>query len=230
MKYKITLLILISTIVAVRADLVMQEQVSFGNQTNILTMTIKIHGDKIRQDTVGGESGDMSMIKDGKTGDSFILMHPQKTFTKNMKRKDARDNDAALSQPSDTGKSEKIGGYAAEIYNWSAPKRFWVGTNGMTEVLWIAKDFPNYEKIKPYFAQFEKADVSILGNGMQPTMNSLPGILVKSKMTVTMTQLVQTITTTLVSIKEEPVDPAIFEVPSDYTIWKPPTLPNHTSP
>jgi hypothetical protein len=61
-------------------------------------------------------------------------------------------------------------------------------------------------------------------------MNSLPGILVKSKMTVTMTQLVQTITTTLVSIKEEPVDPAIFEVPSDYTIWKPPTLPNHTSP
>lgn len=130
MKYKITFFILFSTIIATRADLVMQEQVTFGNQTNIFIVTLKIHGDKIRQDTVGGESGNMSMIKDGKTGDSFILMHQQKTFTKNMKHKDARDNDAALSQPSDTGKSEKVGGYDAEIYNWSAPKRFWIGTNG----------------------------------------------------------------------------------------------------
>src|SRR5665213_17005 len=231
MKFTFLLFIVFFTKVA-RADLVMQEQVTFGNQTNIFNMTIKIHGDKIRQDTfgfAGAEPFAMSMIEDGNTGDSFILMHEQKTFTKNKKRKDIRDMDAALSQPLDTGKSEKIGGYDTEIYNWSAPKRFWVGTNGMTEVLWIAKDFPNYEKIKPYFAKFEKANVSILGNGMQPTMSSLPGMVVKLKMTVIMTQFVQTIATTLVSVKEEPVDPAIFEVPSDYTEWKSPVTSHQTA-
>ena len=50
-------------------------------------------------------------------------------------------------------------------------------------------------------------------------------MVLKSRLIVKMGEAVQTINITLVSAKEEPVDPSIFEVPGDYKEWTPPSRP-----
>jgi len=231
MKRYLVLIAMISTAAGARADLVMHEQADFGSPTNLIAITFKIHGDKVRQDLTGGESGDMSLIKDAATGDSIVLMHQQKLFTKpGAKAKDIQSPEAALSKPLDTGKSDKVGGYDAEIFAWAADRKLWNDTNGMIETLWVARDFPNYENIKPYLAKLDRANVSFPGKGMQPEISSLPGMVVKSRLIVKMGGIVQTINIMLLTAKEEPVDPAIFEVPRDYKKWTPPQSPGQPAP
>ena len=228
------LVILIAVILgalAARADLVIHQQADVGGSGQLIAITIKIHGDKIRQDLVGLGSEDMSLIKDAATGDSIALMPQQKLFTKPAKKaKDPQSPDAALSKPLDTGNSERVGGYDAKIFAWAADRKLWNDTNGMIETLWVAKDFPNYENIKTDLAKLDRANVSFPGNGMQPGISALPGMVVKSKLIVKMGGVVQTINITLLSMKEEAVDPSNFEVPADYKEWTPPQSANEPAP
>lgn len=225
------LIALISIAASARADLVMHEQADFGGPSNLISITIKIHGDKIRQDLAGAESGDMSLIKDSSTGDSIVLMRQQKLFTKPAaKTKDTQNPEVALSKPLDTGKFDRIGGYDAEIFVWAADRKLWNDTNGMIETLWVARDFTNYDKIKADLAKLDRANVSFPGKGMQPEISSLPGMVVKSRLIVKMGAIVQTINIMLLTAKEEPVDPSIFEVPADYKEWIPPQSPGQPAP
>ena len=221
-KRLVILIAMISTAAGARADLVMHEQADFGGGSNLISITIKIHGDKVRQDVAGLGSGDMSVIKDAATGDSIVLMPRQKLFTKpGAKAKDIQSLDAALSKPLDTGNADLVGGYNAEIYAWAADRKLWSDTNGMIETLWVAKDFTNYENIKADLAKLDRANVSFPGKGMQPEISSLPGMVVKSRLIVKMGETVQTINIMLLSAKEEPVAPSNFEVPGDYKEWTP---------
>ena len=56
---------------------------------------------------------------------------------------------------------------------------------------------------------------------MQPDFSTLPGMVVK---TVAETAGMK-MTSTLVSVKPEPVDAALFEAPKDYQSMATPTLP-----
>ena len=231
MKRLLMLGVLILTGAGARADLVMHEQADFGSPGNLIAITIKIHGNKIRQDLAGAESGDMSLIKDADTGDSIVLLHRQKMFTKpGAKAKSAQNLEAALSKPLDTGKSDIVGGYDAEIYAWAADRKLWNDTNGMIEALWVAKDYPGFDQIKADLAKLDRANVSFPGKGMSPEISSLPGMVLKSRLIVKMGEAVQTINITLLSAKEEPVDPSIFEVPADYKEWTPPNSPGQPAP
>ena len=220
-----------SIVLAARADLVMQEQADFGSPGKLITITIRIHGDKIRQDIAGMGPGDMSLIKDAVTGDSIVLMPQQKMFTKpGARAPNTASPDAALSRPLDTGKSDIVGGYNAKIFAWAADRKLWNDTNGMIETLWVAGDFPNFENIKADLARLDRANVAFPGKGLQPEISSLPGMVVKSRLIVKMGEIVQTINITLVSAKEEPVDPSIFEVPADYKAWTPPQPSGQSAP
>jgi hypothetical protein len=231
MKRLLLLIALISGVASARADLVMREQADFGSPGNLISITIKIHGDKIRQDLAGPESGDMSLIKDANTGDSIVLMRSQKMFTKpGAKTKDTNNPDAALSRPVDTGKADIVGGYDAKIFAWAADRKLWNDTNGMIETLWVAWDFTNFENIKADLARLDRANVSFPGKGMQPEISTLPGMVVKSRLIVELHGIVQTIDITLLSAKEEAVDPSIFEVPADYKEWTPPQPPSGPAP
>jgi hypothetical protein len=222
MKRLLSLIAAASIAVAARADLVMQEQADFGSSSNLITIKIQIHGDKIRQDTVGMGSGDMSLIKDAGTGDCIVLMHQQKKFTKpGAKTENPQSPEAALSKPLDTGASGKVGGYDAEIYAWAADRKLWNDTNGMIETLWVATNYPGYGKIQPYLAKLDRANVFFPGKAMQPEISTLPGMVVKSRVMVKIGEAVQTINYSLVSAKEEPVNPSVFEVPGDYAEWTP---------
>src|ERR1700722_7822533 len=196
MKFTFFFLIVFST-VAVRADLVMQYQSILSNETNIFTT--KIHGDKIRDDS--DDSSGISFIKDANTGDMTILWNKSKTFIKRsgtiaiegIKKMNKQSGDAKR-KLLDTGKSEKVGKYNAEIYILS-------DTNGDTVNYWVTKDFPNYQHIKPYLATFDKANFAGMGKNTPFELSKLPGMVVKSESV----SAILAHTRTLISVKEESI-------------------------
>jgi len=173
----------------------------------------------------------MSLIKDASTGDSIALMPRQKLFTKpGAKAADAQSPETGLSKPLDTGKADVVDGYDAEIYAWAADRKLWNETNGMVETLWVARDFPNFKNIKIHLAKLDRANVSFPGKGMQPEISTLPGMVVKSRLIVKLNGILQTISIKLLSVREEPVAPSVFEVPADYKEWNSPQSPGPPPP
>jgi hypothetical protein len=110
-----------------------------------------------------------------------------------------------------TGKFERVNGYDTEIYNWS-------GAHGLTETLWVAKTFPNYDAIKPELARLDWFNDTGPHPNAQPELSRLPGMVIKSESVIKERKL----TTTLVSAKLETVDASLFELPADYVPWKKP--------
>jgi hypothetical protein len=220
MKQTLLLLALVFTVSAARADLVIQQQntITQNGTSQSFTVTKKIRGDKIRTDTDGGLQADTSMILDANTCASFVLFHKHKSVVKDsgVKEKELQEKEkqsgntnsveGKLAKPLDTGKSEKVGAYDTEIYTWS-------GVNGATATFWVAKDFPNYEKIK---VAMDKLGL-YAGLARLNEMITLPGMVVKSQIILKRDAGALTSTATLISLKEEPVDASAFEVPSDYT-------------
>jgi hypothetical protein len=212
----------IAAVAAARADLVMRQQADFGGPSNLISITIRIHGNKIRQDIAGLGDGDMSVIKDASTGSSIALMPRQKVFTRpDSRATNAASPDAVPAMPQETGKSDLVAGYGTKLYAWAADRKLWNDTNGMIQTLWVATNFPGFDKIQPELAKLDRANVSFPGRGMQPEISSLPGMVVKSRLLVKMGNQVQTITILLLTARDEPVDPSIFDVPADYREWNP---------
>jgi len=215
MKRILILLGLISSVAAARADLVMQQNIESAMING--TVTTQIKGDKIRVDMPATAQGAMSTIMDLNSGDSVTLLHQQKTAMKvpgaeikqmaeNMKK--ARDNAGAKAEPPkfhDTGKAEKVGNYDAEVFNWSSP-------DGANQTVWVAKDYPNYSRIKVQMDKLNNSPVAQMSKGVAPDVSTLPGMVVKTQMEMNG----QKVTSTLVSAKEESVDASIFQAPKGY--------------
>jgi hypothetical protein len=230
MKRTLAFLTLISAIVAARADFVIQQKMEGDLQNG--DMTMKIKGDKISVDTAAGPMGNMSTIMDLGAGDSTTLLHQQKIAMKispvqmqgmmqQMKgRLNSSDTNAAPPKLQDTGKTETVGGYAAEIYTWTNNNSNSGGT------VWVAKNFPNYAEIKTQLDKLNKSPMGQMSKGMAPDMSALPGMVVKTKAEVQG----QEITMTLISAQEEPVDASVFEIPKDYQEMNAPAMPAQSIP
>ena len=183
------------------ADLVMVNETSIGGAKS--TTTLSIRGDKVRTDN-GTQA---SVIMDTKTGEMTTLMHDQKMVVK-MSAADLKAAAATLGDKSAagglepkitaTGTKEKVQGYECEIYTMEAL--------GMTTKLWVAKDYPGYEKLKKELSVLER--LASPGAKQPP----VPGIALKTEFE----QQGMKFPTSLVSLKEQPVDESIFAVPSGY--------------
>ena len=213
------LLVLLFSTAILRADLVLEQQASDTNRTS--TVIIKIHGDKMRLDQ---PDDNLSVIVDLKTRDSITLLTTNKTYLQRSgadiqwrlekeKKKTGGTNEMdAMPVPAlDTGKSETVNGYNTKIYTWS-------GARGLTETLWVAESFPNYEAIRAELNKLDKFNDSGPHRNAQPQLSPLPGMVLKSESEFEGHKL----TTTLVSAKVEPLDAALFELPADYSPWKAP--------
>ena len=224
MKRSLLLLTFISTLAAGRADLVIEQKMESAFQNG--NMIMKVKGDKIRTDMDAGPAGAISSIVDITTGDSLTLMHAQKMAMKTsgaqtkqaievMKKQlgAAADGKVPASKPVATGKTEKVGTYNAEIYTWTNPSG--------TYTFWVAKDFPNYAKIKDQLDKLNKMAAAGVGQGVGPDYGAMPGMAVKTVIETSG----QKVTTTLVSVKEETVDPALFDAPKGYQQMDQPGLP-----
>src|SRR5579862_3658337 len=131
MKRPLILLGLAVSLIAAHADLVLQQNVESSMVNGLVTTQIK--GDKIRVDMPAMAQGSMSTIMDLNSGDSVTLMHDQKAAMKvpgtqikemvaNLKKARASANTNAPPPVFlDTGKTEQVGSYTAEIYTWSSP-------------------------------------------------------------------------------------------------------------
>ncbi len=189
-----------------RADLVILQKVDGGGQTT--DQTIKIKGEKARSDLTPA----VSMITDGATGESITLMHTAKTFlkvspeqTKAMMeqfQKMRGNGEPAKLQP--TGKKEKVGDYECEIFTVS------LGTLNVT--YWLAKDFPNFPAVMAQLEKFQSGAISAMGKGAMPALKDFPGMIMKTETDLGGKKTVST----LVSAKEENVDPAVFNIPAGY--------------
>ena len=215
---------LVVSLIATRADLVMEQQSTTATVTEHITM--KVHSDKMRMDERDNDGYAFSVIIDLNTRDSLTLFPQGKTFLKRSGAEVRQQMEAEakashgtneLDQPParavDTGTTAKVGSYDTEIYTWSGP-------NGLTETLWVATNFPDYESIRPELAKLDQFDASGPHKGAQPKLGLLPGMVVKVEKAANGHK----VTVTLLSARTESVDPSLFEMPAGYSPWKPPEV------
>ncbi|HEY3900788.1 MAG TPA: DUF4412 domain-containing protein [Chthoniobacter sp.] len=197
-----------------QADLTLVQHVEGGGQAG--DQTIRIKGDKGRTDL----TPTVSMITDGATGEMVTLMHSGKTYlkippdqTKSMMdqlQKYRTSPEPAKLQP--TGKKEKVGEYDCDIYTSSL--------GSITVTYWLAKDYPNYQEVLAQLIKFQAGTISAMGKGLMPELKDFPGMIMKTEVDKDGKKVVST----LVSAKEENVDPKIFDIPKGYTEITSPAL------
>ena len=202
---------------SVRADLIWEQQ--SGKTNHLKTIILHLHGDKLRIDQ---PDESMAVIVDLNTHDSFTLITTNKTFLQRtgaevraaMAKNIGAETNGMNLPPApavDTGNSEIVDGHAAEIFNWS-------GAAGLTEKLWVVRDFPQFEGIKTELAKLDRFNETGPHRNAQPLLSQLPGMVVKSE-AVSRGRI---ILTRMNSIKIEPQAARLFELPADYTPWSPP--------
>jgi hypothetical protein len=179
-----------------RADVVVELKVPLGEQLTNETL-IKIKDNKIREDISGNESIQMSRITDLTTRNVFDLSPKDKKVKHGFYSARIPDE---WPQFQDTGKTETIDGHEAKIY---------VGTNEDEFVtLWVAKDFPNFEKLKTDLIKLDQTQTGSL----LPEFGSLSGMPLKWQRSVHGHDMPPF----TISAKEESLQPSDFEIPTGY--------------
>jgi len=160
------------------------------------------------------------MIADGATGGMVTLAQNGRTFLKvspeetkammEQLQKYRTGSDPAKLEPA--GKKEKIGEYDCDIFT--------VTLGALKVTYWLNKDFPNFQSMLAQLDKFQATTVSAMGKGMLPDIKDFPGMPIKTEMELDGKKIV----TTLISAKEENVDPGVFNIPKDYKEITSPTL------
>lgn len=205
---------LLMAAMVLRADLVIVQKVDGAGQSG--EQTIRIKGDKARTDLAQG----VSMITDGATGGSVTLMHTPKTYLRvapeqNKAMMDKLQTFRSGTEPpklQPTGKKEKIGEHECEVFT--------ANLGAVAVTYWIAKDFPNYQPILAQMEKLQAGSISAMGKGFMPELKDFPGMMMKTETDWSGKKIV----TTLLSVKEENVDAAIFKIPSNYREVSAPAL------
>ncbi len=212
---KALLAALFLTTALLRADLVIVQKVEGSGQSG--EQTIRIHGDKARTDL----AQQISMITDGATGDIVTLMHAQKTYLKvpaaqtrammeQMQKRQPAGGEPPKLTP--TGKKEKVGAFDCEIFTTSF--------GGVNVTYWIAKDFPNFPAILAQMEKLQSGSISAMTKNMMPALKDFPGMQLKTEMDLGGKK----VSTTILSVKDDAVDPVTFVVPPGYKEASAPAL------
>jgi hypothetical protein len=208
---KIAVICLLLVSLRARGDLVVvEETVAFREAPS--TMTIKIKGDKCREDF----SDRTSIIYDLSTGDSIRIAHA----TMSYKRISAKQEETIInalkqegaSMPEkppkivDTGKTEKVNGHDAEIYTAHTP--------AATFTYWVTKDYPDYAALRDEMKKFQSRSDAMNKTGyLLPDPTQLDGLVVKS---TRLSSAGSATIVTLVSAKIQALDDVEFKPPAGY--------------
>ena len=179
-------------------------------------ITLKLKGDKIRMEA----TPQMTMIVDGRTGDTVTLMNTQKKFLRISGDKAraigelATKYSGATSEKTKltaTGKKTTINGYEAEEY---------VGETKLFKAsYWIAPTFPDSAALMKQLQAVIPAAWNDLAKGMMD-YRDLPGFPLR---TVVKTDDGE-ITSTVSAIKRDPLSDAEFAIPKDFQEMKIPNV------
>jgi Domain of unknown function (DUF4412) len=184
----------------------------FEQSDQVQQITLKINESKVRLDT-GDET---SALIDSETGVTTLLIHPNKAFLK-ISSEEVKQQTKALKEmlgqklenPADvqlkpTGKKEKINGFDTEEYT--------TNFNGVEMSLFIAKQYPNYQKIVGALYQVQNGPAMEAFRSISIPPDKYPGLPIRTTQTI----LGQKIVMTLVSAQETDLPEADFAIPADY--------------
>ena len=179
-------------------------------------ITLKVKGDKIRLEP----APQITMIVDGKTGDTITLMNAQKQIVrisgdkaKAIAELAGKYGGGAPAKPKlvATGKKMEVNGYEAEEY-LAENKQF-------KARYWIAPSFPNAEAVLKQLQAVVPAAWNDLAKGMID-YRDLPGFPIRTQMTIGDDE----ITSTVVAVKTDPLSDAEFLPPKDFQEMKIPNV------
>jgi Domain of unknown function (DUF4412) len=206
MKKIIFLTIVLFVSILSRADFVIQLRgIGMGATNNV---SLSIRGNMLREDDAGNPIGHIVQITDMTNLDTTVLMPKTKTFTRTHTTKKAGETSSDMNtkpQPASTGKTEKVGDFETEIYLWTNGKN-------VTNKLWVAKNYPNFDDIKPYLIKIDDFENRGPGRDLEPSVARLPGMVIKREENIES----QKIVVDLISVKVQPVEASLFEIPNDY--------------
>ncbi len=218
-RFLLSIVAAVLSTVALHADLVLVQKVDnhLGMNGEI---SLKIKGDSVRMDM----GNDVSVVLDGATGSITSIIHAQKTYltmegdsiNQMMKAVAAQNKDKKAGEVKlvPTGKTEVINGQKAEVFNLEgAPYK---GT------FWIARDYPNAAGIQAALKRIQELPMNRMAAEVAPQPKDIPGVPVKTEIEIAPGQKV---TTELVSVKEENLDPALFKAPEGYKAMQMPAMP-----
>lgn len=205
------MLLSFALLLSARADLTIVQKIEGIGPVN--EMTMKIKGDKARIDV----NPKMTAIIDGKTGEMINLMHEQKMvmrmsaekmkaameMARQFSGKDEKQETADKPKFAPSGKKEVINGYDTEEYIYETPQ--------FKASYWIATKYPDGAAILKQLQSVNPA-VWKTANTHMPDYREFPGLPIKTVISAGGKQ----ITTTLASVKQDPLSDADFEVPRDY--------------
>ena len=220
MKMTRSLLFLLLPAALASADFVVVQKVD-GLSQQSGNITVKIKDAKARAEL----APQISHLIDGDSGDTVTLMHGQKSFMRvpaaqtkalleQMQKAQASGNaTSSPAKPTATGTKENVGEWTTELFTWAG--------GAISAKYWVAKDFPNYQAIQAAMDKLQSGGVTSLAKNLMPASSDFPGMIVKTE--IKMKE--KTITSTIVSVKEENVDPKEFEIPADYKELPAPSFP-----
>jgi hypothetical protein len=193
------------TVIAARADVVVIQKMESASVNGDVTMKIK--GDKGRVDMPASA---VSMIIDGASGEIATIIHSQKKVMKttSAQMKAAAEQAKKITgvttpeKPKATGKMEKVGEWNTEIYE--------ANMGGQVARIWVAKDFPNADKIKAEMLKISKSMGQTLD--IDSATMDVPGMAVKTEIVAQGGKMTMTVTKAV----EQAVDAKEFEIPKDY--------------
>jgi hypothetical protein len=193
-----------------QADFVVKQTVENSGQSQ--DIVLKIKDDRCRLETMPQTSA----IIDAKTGETTVLMHPQKAYMKisgeqlraqtealkNMLGDKDQNSGPAEFKP--TGKTEKINGHDTEEYSTSV--------NGIQTTVSCDKTFPHYQEIVKAMYNVQSGPGMEFLRGLTIAPDKYPGMPIRTVVEI----MGQRITTTLDSVEETTLADTEFAVPSEY--------------
>ncbi|MBV8376949.1 MAG: DUF4412 domain-containing protein [Verrucomicrobia bacterium] len=201
-----------------RADYIIKEQ--FENSGLVQHITLRIKDTRIRMD-----AGDQtSALIDSKTGVTTLLLHPNKAFLK-ISPEEIKEQTKALTEmlgqnlenPPDaqlqpTGKQEKINGLDTKEYTTTC--------NGIQMSIFIAKQYPDYQKIVEALYRIQNDPAVQIFQSMSIPPDKYPGLPVRTTQTI----MGRKLTMTFDSAQETNVPDSDFAIPPEYKELNPPAI------
>lgn len=203
----------LSLTLSARADLTIVQNVEGAGPMS--TITIKLKGSKARMEM----GRDITTIIDTKSGEMLNLMNDQKKVIR-ISAEGAKaaaavalkaEANAPRPQLKPTGRKEKILGYEAEEYVCDAP--------AFKATYWLSNSYPDAKSIMAQLQSLTPESWNIVGKGM-PDYRDFPGLPLRSTVDMGGKQ----VTSTLASVKQDPLSDADFTVPKDFEEMKMPNM------
>ncbi len=201
----------------VRGDLVLVQKVEeSGTHRPPAEILLKVKGTKLRADL----SPEITLLMDTATGDTTTLCHSRKTSllltaaTARRLQEEIRRFPGEAARPAGeepklvaTGRHESVGGRETEIFT--------AESGALKVTWWIARKGGDWEKYLPQLAPLQRAPMVQLAEslGVLPAGFELPGLAVKTELCAPDGRR---IVTTLLAIKEEPLENIDFAIPPGY--------------